>query len=75
MAKILRRNGFYIIRSQCPKEVFDEQIEELLFSGVTIGHAHPSGSTISVPMELATDARLAFLFKVVCEIEEIRRKL
>jgi len=72
MAKIYRRNRFYIIRSSCPKDEFDEDVGDWCKANrVEIQHAHPAGSTLSIEDCLATDARLAFLFKAVCEIESI----
>jgi hypothetical protein len=73
MAKIMRRNGFYLIRSPCPKSEFDEDIGDWCGENrVTIQHSNPSGSLISIEDCLATDARLSFLFKAVCEIESLR---
>ena len=72
MAKIYRRSEFYIIKSPCSKEEYEEDIGDWCKANrVEIQHAHPSGSTLWILNSLATDARLAFLFKAVCEIESI----
>jgi len=72
MAKIVRGNRFYIIRSPCPKEEYDEDIGDWCKANrVEINHDYHGGSTLSIEDCLATDARLAFLFKAVCEIESM----
>ena len=73
MAKISRKQNLYVIRSPLRKEEFDEDIGDWCkYNKVNIQHANPSGCALSIEDCVATDARLAFLFKTICEFEAVR---